>query len=388
MSKIYRLIIFIFFINFVFFISAGNTYAFTIKTGNTVTISQSQIIDDSLLVSGSDVYIEGTVNGDIICAGRRVEISGTVDGDVICAGQNLSVSGTVNGDLRAAGQTVLISGVVKRNATVFGQSIINEALIEGELLSAGQDITLNNRIVKNIWLAGQSVKLNADVFGRADLMVDNLTLGKKANIIGDLNYTSNNKLNQIEGAVVAGRVTRKPVPAEKTRVKSSWKNFPVRLGQRPKEPWLAGLFRSVVINLIVGLVLVLLFKERLIKVGDIAKGRDAKYFGVGLLILFLTPAMILTFLITIIGIPVALLILFTYILALGLSRVLTAIAIGRRVTAVYWKSLKHSLGWSAVIGIVVCWAVFKLPVVGWFFTILAVLWGLGGTYYFVRPEKK
>ena len=88
------------------FLRQGVVHALSFRTGDNVTIGQTEKINDTLYVAGSNIAINAEVFGDIFCAGQHVHISGIVHGDVICAGQTVTVSGIVDGDIRLAGQTV------------------------------------------------------------------------------------------------------------------------------------------------------------------------------------------------------------------------------------------------------------------------------------------
>lgn len=375
----------------VFFAFSFPVSAFTTRSGQSVTIPRGEVINEILLITGSDVYIDGTVNSDVYCAGRRIEINGTVNGDVICAGQNVSVNGTVSGNVRLAGQNVTLKGNIAKNVIVFGQSVNSEAIIDGEMLFGGQDTTIYGQINKNLMAFAQSINLNAPVNGNADLTAESLYLGSKAAVKGDLTYTSNNKLTLAPEALIIGKTIQKSPPKEKEKIKANLlpkKLVPVRIVQ--KESWLVSLIKSILISLVIGVILAFLFKDRLTKTVDLiaASGKRVGSMGKGFLLLFLTPAVILVFLVTIIGIPVAILLGVAYGLAIAVSRIVTAMAVGRLLTTEYWKEQKSSLIAATFLGAAVCWTVFAIPYVGKVFSFIAILWGLGGVYYFFRPVAK
>lgn len=393
MKNILKSLTVLVFFSLIFLTFSYPALAFTIRTGQSITIPSGEVIDEVLMATGNDIFIDGIVNSDVFCAGRRVEINGTVTGDVICAGQNITVNGTVGGNVRIAGQNVTLKGNIAKNVIIFGQTLTNEAVIEGEMLVGGQDATINGQIGKNLMAFAQSVKLDTPIGGNVDLTAENLYLGSKAAVKGNLNYMSNKKLTMAPEALVSGKTTQKMVPKEKEKEKLKtawWPKVRTQITMTKKESWLLGLLKSVLVNLGIGLILVFFFKDRLTKTVDyiITSGNRARSMGVGLLVLLLTPAVIIVFVITLIGIPVAILLAVAYGLTICVSRIVTAMAVGRRLTGEYWKSQKDSLMAAVLLGVVVCWIVFAIPWIGKLFSFIAILWGLGGVYYFIRPEVK
>ncbi len=61
--------------------------------------------------------------------------------------------------------------------------------------------------------------------------------------------------------------------------------------------------------------------------------------------------------------------------------------IGQRLVERFWKDKKDSLVWSSVVGVPVSWIVFGIPVLGWLFSLVAIWWGLGGTFLNLKAKK-
>ena len=49
--------------------SARPVWAIQVQAGEQLVISQDQVVNESLLISGGRVRIDGTVKGDVVCAG-------------------------------------------------------------------------------------------------------------------------------------------------------------------------------------------------------------------------------------------------------------------------------------------------------------------------------
>ncbi len=117
-----------------------------------ITVGASETIDDSLLISGDTVRIDGTVNGDVLAFGRRTEVRGNIKGDLIAMGQRLDVSGTVEGNIYTCGQTVTLGGRVGRNMYGWVQTLTFPAAarVGGGLVVGGSDLTLDGNVTRSV----------------------------------------------------------------------------------------------------------------------------------------------------------------------------------------------------------------------------------------------
>lgn len=61
---------------------AGTASALDWRTGDSIVVAKSEVIQDDLYVAGNDVQIDGTVNGDLLVAARTVTINGDVRGNI------------------------------------------------------------------------------------------------------------------------------------------------------------------------------------------------------------------------------------------------------------------------------------------------------------------
>jgi cytoskeletal protein CcmA (bactofilin family) len=331
--------------------------AFEMREGDenkTVTIAKDTVIKGSLLAAANSVVIDGTINGDLYCAGQTIIIRGTVAGDVLCAGQSLDISGSVGGNIRSVGQLLTISAPVKRNVVVAGQTITvsPEAVITGELLAAGQTIRLNNFVGGDVNAAAESI-----------------LLGEKARLVGNFTYTSPNAASEATGAAITGKVSHIVPKKEEARPVKNW---------APKsKPWGARVAGSVIFYCIVGALVVLFAKEKLIKIKEQMLSRPWFDGFVGFLTMILAPIAIMMVTITIIGIPIAIILGVIFAVMIVLSRVYVAVIIGDRMLTAIGKT-KSALFLQMIIGVIAIELLSVVPVLGFFVCAIATLWGLGG----------
>jgi cytoskeletal protein CcmA (bactofilin family) len=348
--------------------------AFEMRNGDSVTVAKDTVIKGTLFAGGNTVTVDGTVTGDLFCGGNTITVNGTVTGDVICAGQTITVRGIVGGNIRAAGQLIDIAGTVSRNILLAGQTINIEpvAIISGDGITAGQSITLDGPIGPGLIAAAQTIRMNDAINGNVTAYTQNLSLGEKAHITGDLTYTSPATLNQSTGAAVIGKVTHH-LP-EKQNIKKPAVFTPGMF--RPK-PWPQNVFGSLAFYLIIGAIMVLIAPKKSLMIKTQMMELPFMNGLIGFVTLMLSPIIIIMFGITIIGIPVAILLIFVFIFLILLSRVAAAVIIGDKILEAFGQN-KTSLLAQVAVGIVLIEFVVKVPLIGFVIGLIALLWGMGG----------
>ena len=358
-------------------------HAMEVQTGESVQIAKEQVIDGSVIIGATNITVDGVVHGDVFCAGQRVHITGKVDGDVICAAQSMTISGAVSGNVRLIGQTVEIAGGVRRNASLVAQSfsVSEGASVSGELLFAGQSMIVDGTIGKSILGAAQFANVNGRVNGGVKLDVESLGVGEKASISGGLLYTSDKEAIIPPSAHVAGTVNRTPLPPKSERRKTM---FP----KVNSKPWPANALSSILFFLIVGLIVVSVFPKYTKRISDQMKATPLATGVTGAIALMTTPVLIVLLAITILGIPIAIALLFVYLFVVIFSRIFVAGIVGAYILENFNVSQKESALVQMLVGVPVLWFMFKAPFVGGLLGFIAVCWAVGGVVQMLRRVKK
>lgn len=339
-----------------------------------VYVGPDQIISGNFVKASNVIDIHGPVNGDVIVAGSSITIAGAVAGDVIAVGNNITITGPVSGSVRVAGSTVQINSHVDHNVWAAGSTVTlgSESTVGWDTYAAGGSVEVRGPIGGNLWVGGGTV-IAASTIGK-DLIatVDQggqVILYPTAAVKGNLSYraVSDKQLVIKEGATVAGEKKLLPLPNGKRDVKNFfsaayffWK--------------IVGLFSLLVI----GIIIVTLAPKKLLEVQTEMMKRPWPSLGWGLIYLIITPVAALLLLVTIIGIPLALIMLALYAIALCASKVFAGFALGSLILNKLAKvSYKGSLIWPLILGLVIIVFLSAVPLIGWAFKLLLVLWAFG-----------
>jgi cytoskeletal protein CcmA (bactofilin family) len=336
--------------------------------GDDANVAKSETIQDDLLLAGGDVDIAGTVQGDVNGAASKLDISGRVTGDVNVTVGQLKVSGTIGEALRTVGGEITISGTVNGDVLAVGGDIevTSAGRVTGDLLALGGNVTLNGPVDGNIRGNMSDLTINSRVGQDVKVRVDDFTIENGARIAGDVTYRSHNDLNQASGAVINGSI-------EKERL----------VGFLPMENmtfWIVSAVFRLLCALVAGLFVVMIMPKSTAFIADAVRQSPLKSLASGFVLLVIMPVLIGILLVTVIGIPIALVGLAIFLVALYLSQVFVGTAIGRVILPDNWGNFGRGYNLLAmVIGVIIIAALRAIPVpyVGWVVTAIVTILGLG-----------
>lgn len=359
-----------------FLIFALPASAFTAQSGEMVKVDQGQVIEGNFYASGSSIAINGTVKGDVICVGQNININALVEGDIICAGQTVNINSQVGGNIRVAGSTVNINSKVARNLMAFGSTVVlaSGSEIGWNALVAGSALDLMGKINGTLHGGGEAVTVGATVGKDVNFDAAKITIGDQARIGGNLIYPSHSKeVNISQQAQIVGKTIKKE-SKDFAKNQTRWQT---------SVAWVWGKVISLFGSLILGLLLIGLFKNKLSVAIKPMLEKPWSHLGWGVVWLFLLPIAAVIMAITIIGLPLAAIVILGWIIALLLAKVMAGLAVGTWIfEKLKWS--KKNMIWSMIIGVVVIYLLCLIPFVGWILSCLALLWGLGSLWQVCR----
>ena len=303
------------------------------------------VIDGDLVITAGDLSISGIVTGNVLALTSgtvRVEQGGVVEGSVRTVSPQVEIDGEIGRDLFVTGLATGIgaSGVVGRDVIVFG----------GTLTIAG--------------VVGRDVRgrlLNADVSGTIgrdiDLAVQRLVVDSGASVEGDVLYRSTNEAVIADGTV-SGQIVQ--LPAQSNFV------FGVIL-------MIANVvgFLAFVVS---GFVLLWLFRSTGAAAIEAVEKHPLRTGLVGLLSLIAAPLLVLFFAFTLVGLPLAVLLLVALLLALVFGPIPAVGAVGdlilRRKGGLFGGFLLGAVLWRL--------GIWLIPFVGALIYLAGLIWGTGG----------
>jgi hypothetical protein len=347
------------------------------EKGKTIVVPQSQTINNDYFGFADRVEMNGTINGDAYIAGGNVIVDGTINGDLLTAGGIVTISGKITGDVRAGGGNVQVTGAdIGGNLTLGGgnANIDSSTKVEGSIVAGAGNLQLFAPIGKGATIGGGAVLLGNVIGSNVKVASDDLNLTSNAKIDGDLTYWSENDVNISEGATVSGIIS-KQLPKDKEFNKSD-ADFGKNVGMA-----LAGLFVAIkLLDLfwlaIIGLLIVILFPTFSAKTADYASKKAGWALLFGFLTLILMPIIGMILFATLVGIPVAFLLLFIFMLIFWVGRVFAIFALGRFILGKLSKT-NDSKPLAYLLGLLIYILLCLIPIVGFITGIIISLAGVG-----------
>lgn len=343
---------------------ASAVSAAEIKGGDTITIPAGTTVADDLYAFAQTVDVSGKVVGDVISAARTVEISGDVTQKVMATGGDVILSGKTGDDIMAAGGDVRIAGSAVEDATVAGGTVEFQkgSKIGRDVLAGAGTVVLNGAVGRNAKVSAGEVRVDGTIGGSLDVQSDSLVIGPETVVKGDLIYRTGKKPEISPDAKIMGKTVAKPMPAKPKPTCG----FGCKGGM-----WLAGLLML----LVAGLVVIALAPRAAEAAADAVFGKFWLSLLVGFLVLTVVPIALTIVMCTVVGLPLGLIFMAAYLIAVYLSRAFVALAIGRWL---FRKRETVSPYLAFFVGLLILWVIMAIPIFGWIVNAVALMLGLGG----------
>jgi len=335
-----------------------------LRSGDTMTVASGEVVNEDLYVAGSTITIDGTVNGDLWAIGNTITVNGEVTGSIVAAGQTVNINGNVDHAARLAGDSVNISGNVRGDLLVFSSqtNIASKAKIGGDLIFGSGNVRVDGLVEGDIKGGGNQVAISNGVVGDIELQAENLTVASTADIGGNLTYTSENEADIQSGAKIGGKTTHNLPEVKKAGPFSG----------------IGGKVLVFLMALVTGLIIILVAPGRSASIADSIRAKPWASLGWGAVILFATPVAAIIACFTVIGIPVALIALVLYAIAIYISQVFVGLFIGRWIIGRFREVESRAIMIGALASGLFIIAILRLiPFLGFWVGLAVALFGLG-----------
>lgn len=339
------------------------------RSGDMVMVPEGKI-QGPLFVGGNDIVINADVDGDVFTAGQTITINGKVNGDLLAAGNTIRINGNVSGDVRSAAAEIELRGGVGQSLTAAAGTIrqLEGSRVNRDALLFGKEVNLSGVVGRQVLGSGDTFRLNGPVAGEVHLWsVNDLKVGPAANISGNLTYGSPKQAAVAPEAKIAGAVNWNQIQPKEN----------VRLNQGFNWLWQLAWFAA---GVLVWGVLALLFPGLWRNMGKTIQDSVWPALGWGVLLLLVAPLASLLLLVTVIGIPLSLTLMVSYLILIYAGKIIIGDAIGRILARRFgWERRVYEI-FPFMIGFAGLILLTKIPVVGFFVNVVAASMAIGGVF--------
>lgn len=332
---------------------------------------------DDTFVAGERVDWNGDTRGELFAAGEAVSVQGAIGGDVLIAAGAVVLRGVVGDDVYAVGETVQLAGHVHGGVRVAGRTITltDDSRVDSGLSATAALVTINGQVEKYAQIAANRVRINGQINGDAVVSSNELVLGPDAVVRGNLIYRGAQPPVLEAGARVIGVVRHTLYEGV-----SPWLRASLILGGIA---WLVGW-------LIVGALCIVLAPASTLRVSRAARTWPWQAPLIGLAVVLFGPAVIGMLAVSILGIPLALVLLLAYLLLLPIGYLAGVAALSDWIAE---RSSRPGLMPTRTkrvglfVLVLLTFAIsLALPLLGWLANVLAVLHGIGAALLSSRQD--
>ena len=323
-----------------------------------------------IVKSGDNVTVDGDYSSLRLIAGNKVKNKSTNDGLSIMAANDLLLEGESTYGVYA-GRNITVRETILKDLFIAGEKItFDEAEVKRDLYVAGSDIELNATIGRNLNAAAKVIDLSdAIIMGDAYIDATTIIFNENTEIYGVLNCSENAQVDGIDLATVHDIKTHVENKVEKVSTIDSISSGIIS-------------FIGQFILLVVILLILPTFKEEL-DVEDLAISNIIKNVGIGFTLLVLVPVLSIFGMITVILIPISVLTLICYFIAIYLAFLFVCYVIGNMVTTKCFQ--KDNLYLKAFVGLLIGKIISYIPYIGGLVVFLMILFGIG---HYIKIFKK
>lgn len=296
--------------------------ALTLRIDEETRVGVSEVIEESMLLTGDGVHVDGVVKGDIIAAADRVTITGTIEGSLYVVSRDLEITGTVEGNVLGAVEHTRIDGVVKGSVYELGEThhLGADGVVERDLSLMGERGVLGGRVGRDVVFTGDELELRSYIGRNVEIFAaERVTLRDGVRIEGDLDAAIEDEsvIERAPGARIGGEVRIRPPESLHESYWAAYRNPAVYLVHAI----------TLVAAFLFGLLLYTL-APRIFAVDLRTAPQFFRSLGYGFLGAVATPIAIVAFALTVVGIPIAVLALFIFVVAIYASEIVVACWVG------------------------------------------------------------
>ena len=343
-------------------------------------VTETGVIGENLVAAGRSVTVDADVGGDVVAAGQDVHIGGRIRGDILAGGETVGSTGEIEGDVRIAGRVAEIDASVAGDVMAAGAevSIADGAAVAGRAWLAGRDVTVAGTVGRDLRIAARAAAISGEVDGDAIVWAEDIRIESTAHIADDFTYRSVAEADIDPAARIDGDVTfiRSERPRRFTgRVLAAAGGVGLVMA--------AGLF-------VLGIVQVLLAPGLMVGAARTLGASKMKSLAVGAAVFLSVPFAMLLLAVSIVGVPLLIVTVAAYVVALATAFFVASLAIGGRALRLFGggAGATHAsrIGTLAV-GILILFVLGWIPLLGALVGLVALILGLGAVLIEARRRS-
>jgi hypothetical protein len=237
-------------------------------------------------------------------------------------------------------------------------------VVQKDLLAFGGDINIRGEVKGKVKGNMGRLNLNGKI-GSADIDAEEVEIGPEAMVLENLSISSKKEPLIDSSAKLLGKTEFKKIEEKTERYR--------------KTAGLLGFFKilSFISKLIIGIILIALFKPYFRKTCIYFREHAWKSLGFGFLTIIVIPVVTVLTLISIIGIPVSIFGIFVFLTLVYVSSIVFATGFGEWLIKLFKKDSVVSPFPAFILGLIIISILSLIPYLGFFIRLAVLFFGTG-----------
>lgn len=331
-----------------FFLVPFSSFAFESNAWDNLKVTFP--INNDYYVAWWRIDIENNISWDLLMAWWELNVVGNVQDDIMIAWGKINIQGLVWDDVRAAGWDITISNSISGDLVVawWNVDIRKGVVIAGDLIVSAWRVTLDGDVkwwAKIFWW---ELNMRWTIAKDVEIKNEKINLWENARIGWKLTYYDTKKNPNLEKIVASNNI-------EYRELKDATQWF-----RQEMFKIISGYIAYRILFLTVfGILFIFAFPKILAWVGDVLRNNPWKSFLVGFLMYAAIPFLVILLLISALGIPFGLFLLFIYIFMFVFYKLINVTVFSSLIiekmggfdTVVWWKKLLVVVGFAILFGL-------------------------------------
>lgn len=325
---------------------------------------------------GNDVTLEDSVNGTSIVAGESTEVTGRVNGVNFMAGNNVKFDGQSD-YLVALGNSIKVKGKVYNDSFIAGNIIdVKEgAYLDRDVVIAGSDVLVKGNFGRNATIYAAKVVIDgASILGNVKIYAEEVTITDTTSIVGSVSIPKD------ASAKISSNITN---IIKTDAIQTDDAEVQVQFIVNKVWFFMGLIFIFAIMTILIPRLFSLIQK----KYEKIDLNAGIETFTKGLVFLIIVPVISIVGLIIPFGVPMSLILVALYAIAIYLSRIFAAYLLGYKIWQKYFKNDINVL-LVGILGLGVLFVLDFIPIVRGICAMVSLLFGIGITVELFGGRKK
>lgn len=348
--------------------------AANIQSGESLNITEQQ---KNSYLFGSTVNVKAETKGDLTVFANDVFVDEKVERSMIAAGATVRTNAPIEQSAKIFAGTANFDEKVGEDLIVFAGNFTTakNSYVGDDLIVFGGSVTLNGTVGKNTKIYASDVVLNGKFSQDVEIRAEKITVSENTEITGKLRYYSDNAASISSNAKIS-------------EIEFNEQNYKFAFGERSGK----AIFGSFVIALLGLIVLALIINTLLpnfsAKSVMVAYQQSGKSALMGFCYIILTPIAIALLMVTLVGAPIAFMLMSIYIASFFIAGAIAVILTGKLAMNIIRRP-SEKITWIIIAtGSLVYLLIGLIPVFGWFVKFALVIISMGAIYQSIMPRQE